>query len=46
MTILWLFVWVLSNAPAVTTWNRWLVGLLVCVAIDVLHRLPKNEGTA
>lgn len=36
MTLLWLFVWVASSAPDVTTHHyRWLVGLGVCAFLDI-----------
>ncbi len=35
MTILWLIFWLLSNTPPVHQWNAWLIGLIVCVVIDL-----------
>jgi hypothetical protein len=36
MTFLWLIIWLLSNTPQLHQWNKWLIGLLVCLAIDAL----------
>lgn len=41
MTFLWLIFWLIEGTPALHPWNAWLVGLVVCVVIDVLgsHRV-------
>jgi hypothetical protein len=39
MTVIWLFVWLLSSTPHVQMsgdWNNWGIALAVCLAIDVL----------
>jgi hypothetical protein len=38
MTILWLVIWVLNDAPFQHfCWNEWGISLIVCVAIDLLR---------
>lgn len=42
MTILWLIAWWLSAMPTVEvllTWNGWGIGLVVCLAVDLVASL-------
>lgn len=44
MTVLWLFVWLIQDTPAVHAWNEWLVSLLVCGFLDLLGVLRKGAS--
>lgn len=36
MIFIWLLLWWMHHFPALHQWNEWLVGLIVCAALDVL----------
>lgn len=37
MVMLWLIVWLLSGAPKLAEWNKWLVSLIICASDSLLH---------
>lgn len=43
MSFIWLIVWLLSGTPHLEHWNAWVVGIIVCGAIDVLGILENSR---
>jgi hypothetical protein len=34
MSFLWLIAWLIAGLPHLSTWNGWLIALIVCLALD------------
>ena len=43
MTFFWLIAWLVMGLPALHRWNAPLVSLCICVVIDVLTTMSRDE---
>lgn len=43
-TALWLFVWLCAGVPAIHRWDGWMIGVIVCVIIDIFQHMGEKRA--